>query len=301
MMRNMPIALTYALPVLTMLCFGTGLVTSQLGLRDVDPRSGAATSVPSAALLFMVVSMLWLDTSGASFQALALFALVGLFFPASVTLMNFSSTEKIGASLTSIISGTSPIFSMLAAWFILHEPLSPRAWGASAGILCGLLMISWRRAQASRANHGLSSRPWQHYLPALGSAMVRGGSLVLAKVGLLMWASPLAASLMGYISSALVLIGLHRWRLRKLAQPAPHTRRSRLFFISTGLLNGVGLLTMYAALQHLSVSTVAPVVAAYPVVTVMLSAFVVRSEKLGWGELCGMAITLGSVVWLVSA
>ena len=294
-------AIAYALPVMTMLCFGTGLVTSQLGLRDVDPRSGASTSVPSAALLFITVSLFWLDTTHASWQALALFAVVGLFFPASVTLMNFASTEKIGASLTSIISGTSPIFSMLAAWLILQEPLSPRAWGASAGILCGLLLISWRRTHAARSGSRLSSRPWQHYLPALGSAIVRGGSLVLAKVGLLMWASPLGASLMGYISSALVLIGLHRWRLRHQTQSSSHTRRSRLFFIATGLLNGIGLLTMYAALQHLPVSTVAPVVAAYPVVTVMLSAFVVRSEQLGWGELIGMAITLGSVLWLVSA
>jgi len=79
------LAILFAL--LSSLCFGIAHVTARVGLRTLDARAGAAISVPTAALLFIAAAPFALDLSQFSATAAILFAVVGLFFPAVVTLL----------------------------------------------------------------------------------------------------------------------------------------------------------------------------------------------------------------------
>lgn len=280
------------LPAAAALCLGTALVTSKFGLlAGMDARRGAATSVPSAALMFIVAAPWWLDTAGFSWAAVGAFALVGMFFPAAVTLLNFSSTHRIGPALTGSISGTSPLFSLLAAWLLLGEAPPARALTATLGVMAGVVLISWQRGAADRR-----ISPADLSMAAAGAA-IRGTALVLGKLAMTLWHSPLCAVLVGYCASACVLIAVDRSR-RSGAAPAVDGR-ARAFFIVTGLLNGLALFSMYQALESLPVSIVAPVVAAYPLVTLALGAFVLRADRLSPPRVLG-AITIAlSIVWLV--
>ncbi len=47
-----------ALAVSSSLWFGVALITSRIGLRSLDARSGAAISVPTATLLFALATPL---------------------------------------------------------------------------------------------------------------------------------------------------------------------------------------------------------------------------------------------------
>ena len=82
-----------AFALLSSLCFGIAHVSASVGLRSLDPRSGAAISIPTATLLFAAAAPFALDLSQFSATAALLFALVGVFFPALVTLLNFRSTS----------------------------------------------------------------------------------------------------------------------------------------------------------------------------------------------------------------
>src|SRR5207244_63972 len=82
---------------------------------SLDPRSGAAISIPTATLLFAAAAPFALDLSRFSATAALLFALVGLFFPAVVTLLNFRSNELLGPTVTSTVSGTTPLFALVGA------------------------------------------------------------------------------------------------------------------------------------------------------------------------------------------
>src|SRR5512140_1525957 len=94
-----------ALSVLSSLCFGIALVTGRVGLRALDARSGAAISIPTATLLFVAAAPFALDLDGLSIAATLWFALVGLFFPALVTLLTFRSNEELGPTVTGAVSG----------------------------------------------------------------------------------------------------------------------------------------------------------------------------------------------------
>src|SRR5262249_54047411 len=97
------------LALLSSLCFGIAFVTGRVGLRTLYARSGAAISIPTATLLFIVISPFTLDLEGFSLAAAALFAGVGLFFPAIVTILTFRSNELLGPTATSAVSITSPL------------------------------------------------------------------------------------------------------------------------------------------------------------------------------------------------
>ncbi|MGE0874065.1 MAG: EamA family transporter [Burkholderiales bacterium] len=281
-----------ALALASSLCFGLALVTSRIGLRYCDARAAAAISVPSATLLFYVAAPFALDGKGFVVQALLLFALVGLFFPALVTLLTFRSNEELGPTITGAVSCTAPLFALLFAGLILGEKIPAHAALACAGIVAGVAVLSWKQ-HAVRPGFVGRSLLWP-----IAGAVVRGLAQVGAKAGLLLWPNPFAAGLIGYTMSSATVIGANR--LGRAVRPRV-TRRGIAWIVFTGVLNGGAVLLMYLALASAPVSLVAPVIATYPLSTALISALVLREEPLTRRMLAGASITVAAVIYLVAS
>ena len=265
-------------------CFGTALVSAKVGLRRIDARAGAAISIPTATALLIVAAPFTLDLSGFTLVAALIFAAIGIFFPALVTLITFAANERLGPSVTGTVSSTAPLFALLAALLILGERIPPRALVATAGVVAGVALLSW---------HGGMDIRRALWLPLAGAAL-RGLVQVVAKAGLAIWPNPFAASLIGYGVSAVTVT---------LAAPRRAARRERsplLWFMLTGVLNGLAVLLMYAALNAAPVSLVAPLVAGYPLVTVLLGAAVLREEALSARTLAGALLIVSAIAYLVA-
>lgn len=283
---NAPIVLA----VLSAFCFGIALVTSRIGLRTLDARSGAAISIPTATVLFVAIAPFTVDLRAFDATAAAIFAVVGVFFPAVVTLLTFRSNETLGPTVTGAISGTAPLFALLAAALVLDEAIPSRAAVACVLIAVGIALLTWKRG-AARPFAG-AALAWP-----LAGAIVRGVAQAVAKLGLVLWPSPFAAGLIGYLVSSATVVGVARWGRRAATRPTP---RSIVWFALTGVLNGGAVLLMYAALSQAPVALVAPVVAAYPLVAVLVSAVVLREERLTLPMIAGAGITVLAIVYLVS-
>jgi drug/metabolite transporter (DMT)-like permease len=283
--------LALAFAILSSLCFGIAMVTARVGLRTLDARLGASISIPTAALLFVLATPFALDTGGFDMRAALLFAAVGVFFPAVVTLLTFRSNELLGPTVTSAVSGTAPLFALLASGLFLGEHIPVQAAISAVGVVLGLALFSWKRSAVRQGFIG-----WALLWP-LGGAIVRGLAQVGAKAGLLIWASPFAAGLIGYVVSAAAVVGADQLR---------QSTRSRLtgkgiaWFAVTGILNGSAVLLMYAALSMAPVWTVVPIVASYPLVTALVGAALLYDEKLSLQATTGAAITVTAIVHLVS-
>jgi hypothetical protein len=92
--------------------------TSKLGLlAGAVWILGAAQppACPAPRSCSLIAAPLWIDMLGFCLGRRGPSRWSGLFFPAAVTLLNFSSTHRIGPALTGSISSTSPLFSLLAA------------------------------------------------------------------------------------------------------------------------------------------------------------------------------------------
>jgi drug/metabolite transporter (DMT)-like permease len=112
-------ALAVVLALVSALGFGAAFVFTQFALKTMPPWLGAAFSVPTSTLLFWCLGAFLVDPAKADMGAAALFAGVGLFFPATVTLLNFESNRLMGANVAGAMSGLAPIFAVLLALVLL--------------------------------------------------------------------------------------------------------------------------------------------------------------------------------------
>src|SRR6202044_1472735 len=184
-MSNIPLAVLLVL--VSTLGVGAGFVFTQFALRRMPPWLGAAFSVPTSTLLFWCLAPVSIDLTKADFGATFIFAGIGLFFPAAVTLLNFESNRLMGANIAGAVAGVAPVFAVLLALILLGE--SPRAaqWLGLAAIVGGVMLLYRRRQRTFPI-----SSFWLLSLP-LAAAAIRGGVQPVIKLGLQRWPSPLAA------------------------------------------------------------------------------------------------------------
>lgn len=273
--------------------FGLAMVMTKFGLRYSSPGCGALISIPSTAVMFWCMAPWQLDTSGANLSAAAIFAAVGFFFPAVVTLLIFESNHRMGPTPAGALSCTAPLFAVTGAILVLGEQITVSRVSGTLGIVLGIIAISWEGKTTPRA-----WPLWVLVLP-LCAAAVRGIAQTTSKIGLHQWPDPYAASLIGYtVSAATVLVvaaargGLARNRFELDAVP---------WFVLVGLCNGAAVLAMYAALNRGAVAVVSPIVATYPLFTLLFSALLWRQEHLSLRILAGVMVTVASVGLLVIA
>src|SRR5690349_22389143 len=124
---------------------GAGVVLAQLGLRTVEPLSGAAISVPSFTVLFLLLSPVILQGEPMVWRGLPIFMAIGLFFPASLTFLTFASNRALGPVITSTLGNLAPLFSVALAVALLHEPLQAHQSIGLVIAVAGAVIISVTR------------------------------------------------------------------------------------------------------------------------------------------------------------
>lgn len=271
-------------------CLAVAMITTRQGLRYTSPAAGAAIGVPSSTLLFWCLAPFMLELGDFDLAAAGMFALVGLFFPAAVTLLTYTGNQRMGPTITSAVSCTTPLFALSGAVLFLGEGLTPGNVLGTAAIVLGMLTLTW--------TGGARTRDWP--LWALGltiaAAALRALAQVLTKAGLALWSSPYAATLIGYTVSAAVILAATR-----LHGPSVQTdRRATPWFVATGILNGTSLFLMYTALADGKVALVSPIVATYPLLTLVLSMFILRQERRLKRVALGAVLTVAGVAVLLS-
>jgi drug/metabolite transporter (DMT)-like permease len=282
-----------ALALVSSAFLGTAVVIANVGLRYLDPARGALVSIPSTTLLFWLLAVFLFHGEGWNATAFAIFAVVGLIFPALVTFLNFASNRLTGPTIAGTISSTTPLFAVFGAIFFIGEPLSPAAMAGTAAIVLGVVALMARGPDRPRA-----WAAWVILLPLAGAA-IRGGAQAAVKGGLALWPDPFVAVLVGYTVSSVMIFAGNRAFVPRAG--ASSDLRGIYWFIAVGICNGLGMLAMYAALNRGQVSVVSPLVATYPLFTLALSALFLREEKFGPRVLLGVALTVAGVVVLARA
>lgn len=271
---------------------GAGVVITQFGLRSVHPLSGAAISIPAFTLVFLLLSPILLRGDAIVWQAVPIFAAVGLVFPAMLTLLTFASNRALGPVAAAALGNLSPLFSVAIAVAVLHEPLRPLQFAGLVISVLGALIITVTRTADMR-----DWRTWALLLP-LAASLLRGIVPPVIKIGLEVWPNPIAAGLTGYIFSSFTVLAIERIRTGQFMTQAPLS--GRLWFAVNGICNGIGTLLLYAALGAGPVTIVAPIYATYPLVTVALSALVLVHVRITTKLVLGTALAVGGVVLILA-
>jgi len=282
-----------ALALVSSAFLGTAVVLANVGLRYLHPARGALVSIPVTTAAYWLLAPFLLRLDGWNGAAFAIFAAVGLVFPAVVTLLNFASNRIAGPTIAGTVSSTTPLFAVLVAIVLLGEPLTLAAATGTAAIVLGVIAFTGKRGSGSR--HVTAAA----LLLPLAGAAIRGGAQAAVKGGLELWPEPFVAVLVGYTVSCATIFAASETLVP--AGTARLNRRGVLWFASVGACNGAGIIAMYAALARSQVSVVSPLVATYPLFTLALSAMFLRQEKFGARVLAGVALTVAGVVVLAAA
>ena len=275
-----------------MFMFGAGFVLTQFGLRWMQPWLGVAISIPTSTLLFWCLAPIFVDPSVSDVRAVVLFACVGLLFPGAAALLNFESNRLMGPNIAGALSSMTPVLAVLLAVVVLGERVR------SAQLL-GLVAIVVGISLMSRVHVNLSGRSlWLMALP-VGSAAIRGLVQPIVKIGFVWWPNPIAAVVVGYTVSSAVLIASALVRSGGTIPNIDH--RGALWFAVVGLCNGLAVLAMYTALKYGPVVLVSPIIAGYPLVTLLLSRAFLAKQDVGLQLIAGVTGAVGGVVLLLVA
>jgi drug/metabolite transporter (DMT)-like permease len=271
---------------------GAGFVLTQFGLRWMVPWLGAAISIPTSTLLFWCLAPIYVDASEGSLKAVVLFACVGLFFPGTVALLNFESNRLMGPNIAGALSSMTPVFAVLLAIVVLGEHIRGPQLLALAAIVVGITLMY--RGQVSLSGRSI----WLLALPVAASA-IRGVIQPVVKFGFEWWPNPIAAVVVSYTVSSAVLIVSALARAGGIIPDIDH--RGALWFAAVGLCNGLAVLAMYAALEYGPVAIISPLIASYPLVTLLLSRVFLRKEDLRPQLIAGVTATVCGVILLFVA
>ena len=272
--------------------FGAGFVLTQFGLRWMLPWLGVAISIPTSTLLFWCLAPFFVDPGDGNLKAAILFACVGLLFPGAAALLNFESNRRMGPNIAGALSSMAPVFAVLLAIVILGERVRGPQLVALAAIVVGISLMY-------RVRVNLSARSlWLMALPVASSG-IRGVIQPVAKLGFAWWPNPIGAVVVSYTVSSAVLVVAALVRARGTMPDIDY--RGALWFAAVGLCNGLAVLSMYGALASGPVTVVSPLIAGYPLVTLLLSRVLLAKEEVNPQLIAGVAGVVSGIVLLLVA
>lgn len=273
-------------------CFALALILTQFGLRSVPSWRSPLYSIVSSNFAAWAGALLFVDWRGFDARAAAIFAAVGCVFPVVVSILAVRANERLGPAVAGAVGNVTPLFAVLGAVIFLGEPVG-------AGQLAGLgLVVGGVALMALRG--GTGGRHWSAWVLAipLAAALVRGAIQPAIKTGLALWHEPLAAAAIGYAVSSLVILSLVG---RRALRAGPVDPVGRLWFVAVGLSNGTATFLLYAALGLGSIAVVAPLVAVFPLMAVVMSYLFLRDERLHVVGLLGIVVSVAGVIVLLVA
>ena len=273
---------------------GLTAVLAKIGIQDTD--SHLATAIRTVVVLIFAWGMVFLTgaqsgLSGLDTNSLLFLVLSGLATGAS-WLCYFRALQIGDFNKVAPVDKSSTLLTMIMAFFILGEPLSPAKIGCMVLIFAGtLLMITPKATEKTTAQSGYA---WLIY--ALLSALFAALTSILGKIGI----SGIDSNLGTAIRTIVVLI--MAWAMvfitGKQSQITQIRPKSWIFLCISGVATGASWLCYYRALQEGPASVVMPIDKLSILVTIAFS-WLVLKEKLSSKALAGLVLlTAGTLLLL---
>jgi drug/metabolite transporter (DMT)-like permease len=132
----------FALAATAAALWSIGLVATKIGLRDADVFTGAVLRnlVPAIAYLGIAFMSSTVRLTGVPAGDVRRLTVSALFFVGSLLCWTFA-LQRSDASITAILSATSPVFAYVLAVVFLREKIRPQVLAGIAVCLGGVVLI----------------------------------------------------------------------------------------------------------------------------------------------------------------
>ena len=236
----------------------------------MDSRSGAAITISTSAMLYLLVSPFFLNLEYLLEPAILIFVLVGLFRPAVSANLALAGLKFLGPTLSSTLTSTAPLFAVGLGIIFLDEVLNFSIAIGTLVIVLAIMMLAKKDGKIS-SNWPL----WALALP-IGAAAIRALAHLLTKVGMEEIPDAYLAGLIGFVVSAIVTLIIHK--SRRVSSTISLKNPGTKWFMSASACFSLAVLSLNTALYNGQVIQVIPIVAASPIFTLLLSIGIFRQE-----------------------
>ena len=281
------------LAIISGVCWATNITIVKWALNRSRASTlvGATVGVSIAAIVSLILALL----SGSSVpdsEVLWKFAIVGIIAPGSSQGLFVSSIGSIGPARTSILIGTSPVFSVLLAVIFLDESWKTTIMIGTLLTVVGSALISWEKgiqfrqigiifAVATSLTFGIRDVVARHFNLGTDVSSWWSGTVVLIAASITLW-------IFVFIKFGPI------WKTQ--------TRKALPEFIPSGIMIGIALPLLLEALNKGAVNIVAPLaLAAQNIAIVILSGWFFGSRERTRQVIVAMIlIFIGGIVVTVS-
>lgn len=274
---------------------GLTAVLAKIGIQDTD--SHLATAIRTFVVLIFAWGIVFLTGAQSGLSQLENRTLLFLVLSGLATgaswLCYFRALQIGDVNQVTPVDKSSTILTMILAFVILGEPISPAKIGCMVLIFTGtLLMIAPKTAEKSAS----SGRSWLIY--ALLSAFFAALTSILGKIGISGIDSNLGTAIRTIV--VLVMAWVMVFVAGKQTQLAHIRPKSWIFLCISGVATGASWLCYYRALQDGPASVVLPIDKLSILVTLAFSRLVLK-EKLSSRALCGLVLLTAGTLLLLYA
>ena len=281
------------LAIISGVCWATNITIVKWALNRSRASAlvGATVGVTIAAIVSLILALI----SGSSLpdsEVLWKFAIVGIIAPGSSQGLFVSSIGSIGPARTSILIGTSPVFSVLLAVIFLDESWKTTIMIGTLLTVMGSALISWEKgirfrqigivfAIATSLTFAIRDVVARHFNVGTDVSSWWSGTVVLIAASITLWI---------FVSIKFGPI----WKTQ--------TRKALPEFIPSGIMIGIALPLLLEALNRGAVNIVAPLaLASQNIAIVILSGWFFGSRERTTQVIMAMVLILiGGIVVTVS-
>ena len=282
-----------ALSLLAAIGLGGGAVSARGAMPGVHPFT---TIIVSLLVGLVGVSVVALAFAFSDFRdmpqaALLWILVVGVVQFAGGRSLGYLGVSSIGASRTALFISAQAPFAAFFAIAFTGEALRPVVAVVAVGVVAALLLAS---GDSLTQGWRTDRRYLIGCLTALAAGAAMGGSTVLAKKTLEVYGSPLTVTALGMLAAMFLVVPV----VSVIAARNPAVRsfdwKSMSFVGISGLSTTVSIVAQVFAVQRADVVIVAPILATFPLWTLLLAhVFISRVEQIT------LRLTIATIVTVV--
>ena len=288
-----------ALSLLSAISLGSGAVSGRAGMQGVHPIAvigialvlgfigvgiAALARQPSALFEVPLTALLWIVAFGVVQFAIGRSSA-------------YTGLSTIGASRVALFISTQVPFAALFAIAFTGESLGLLVAVGTLAVMLGLLLAS---GDSLTKGWRTDRRYLIGCIAGLVAGAATGGSTVLAKQAVSVYDSPLAITALGMLAAMFLVVPI----VSVLAARNPAVRsfdwKSMGFVGISGLSTTLSIVAQVFAVRRADVVIVAPILATFPLWTLMLShIFISRLEQITLRLIIGTIVTVVGVIAVV--
>jgi drug/metabolite transporter, DME family len=256
--------------LLAAFCFAAAMIFINRGVLALDYFRGLLTNLGVNALFLWIYVLFSRAPIDLWNPANVIFVVVGIFVPGIARFFIFKGMERLGASITSCLTNSTPLFAtVFAVSFLGERPTLTNICG-TVSIVGGIIALTWKGATKTWRTRDLWFPLTAAFLFAARDNMVRYGLLKIA--------SPLVGASIAATTSFIAMSLL--FLLLEKRKPLPQSASKGFqFFAVAGLMNFFSYVFAYTALSMERVSLISPLVNGSSLFILPLSALLLKDVE----------------------